>query len=129
MKKSITLLMTMAILVISGILFSSCDKDGKKAKLIGKWKLVEICDGGDCRNCEADNSITTIKRFGIYVSDEPGGRKTKGRWKLDGDILTFRTQIVGGLTAPVKIEQLDDENLVYSLTGGSDRVVKYKKQH
>lgn len=127
MKKVLTTLAAVMFVAVMSAGLSSCNNDpnGYKGKIVGEWKMVEFCENGNCRNVEADNQTKTYKNNGTFVEVGPDGIESKGKWKIDGEIMNVKYK--GGHTGASRIEEVDGEKLVLAVAGAGGRVLKYKR--
>ncbi len=92
MKKNFGLLI-LAVCVLSGLLFTSCEKEKTETNMIIRnWTLVSKTLGSVNITPDSEkNSKWDFKSDGTYVIKESSDKTKTGTWKLadDGKTLTF----------------------------------------
>ena len=116
---TLKLLGALAIICLIGTAARADEKDTAK-KLVGKWEVTKADEG----TLPAGATVEFTKD-GKYYFGAPGGGRTEGTYKVNGDELTITTVKDGNKdTSKRTIKKIDDTDLELNFSG---KVVPYKK--
>jgi hypothetical protein len=118
MKTNIALFFSTAVLIL---LFTSCGENLTSEKLLGKWNYVKVEslhhleeDLSDEEVAENAPSITFSKNGDLVII---WGKEvlSKGKFKVEGDIIRYTESLPNGVTRPIPylVKKLDENNLVF----------------
>lgn len=113
----IEIMRKLSVLLLGVILcFISCsdddkNNDGFESKIVGKWQITEVTNPNDYEPCDYRGWMQIKADHTLDDYDACDGETSKSTWKLEGNELTFVSEILP-IPFVVEIVSVDDSKMV-----------------